>query len=66
MGSFLLLLILMVRRRVGVYHRSALRADPLARRRTMLRIAGRTMRPDGGLILRDAACAAPQDEGIES
>jgi hypothetical protein len=35
------------------------------RHRTMLRIAGRTMRPQRGLILRDAADAAPQYEGIE-
>src|ERR1700758_2112678 len=30
----------------------------------MLRIAGRTMRPHRGLIHRDAAFAAPQDEGL--
>ena len=34
--------------------------------RTMLRIARRTMRPDRGLILRDARnCALPGDEGID-
>ena len=42
-------------------------AQPKARRcRTMLRIAGRTMRPDRGLILRDACCASSsQDEGVD-
>jgi hypothetical protein len=34
--------------------------------RTMLRIAGRTMRPSDGLILRDEAkTPLPQDEGIK-
>jgi hypothetical protein len=48
MGSFLLLFVLMVSAG-GAF-------------RTMLRIARRTMKPDCGLILRDAL-RAPQDEG---
>src|SRR5271163_2250287 len=53
--------------RVGVYHRAALCADPLARLRTMLRITGRTMRPGyRPHPSRRDLTVAPQDEGRKS